>query len=111
MQNQFSPSFLSSLAEVKLCAELGIAFLPWSPLGGIKGAPGLGEDHDAFQQLAEQHEVSPQRVALAWHLALAPTVIPIPGASRPESITDSAQAAELELTAEEIDELSAALRD
>jgi aryl-alcohol dehydrogenase-like predicted oxidoreductase len=40
-------------------------------------------------------------------LALAPTVIPIPGASRPESITDSAGAADLELTPEEITRLSA----
>jgi aryl-alcohol dehydrogenase-like predicted oxidoreductase len=39
-------------------------------------------------------------------LALAPTVIPIPGASRPESVTDSAQAADLTLTSEEVARLS-----
>jgi aryl-alcohol dehydrogenase-like predicted oxidoreductase len=39
-------------------------------------------------------------------LALAPTVIPIPGASRPESVADSAQAADLVLTSEEINRLS-----
>ena len=33
VQNQFSPAFRSSLAELEHCAELGIAFLPWSPLG------------------------------------------------------------------------------
>ncbi len=33
VQNQFSPAFRSSRAELDLCAELGIAFLPWSPLG------------------------------------------------------------------------------
>ena len=42
--------------------------------------------------------MSPQRVTLAWMLALAPVVIPIPGASLPESITDSAQAPDLALT-------------
>jgi aryl-alcohol dehydrogenase-like predicted oxidoreductase len=42
--------------------------------------------------------VSPQRVTLAWMLAKAPVVIPIPGASRPESIIDSARAPELALT-------------
>ena len=42
--------------------------------------------------------MSPQQVALAWLLSLSPVVIPIPGASRPESIEDSVQAAELELT-------------
>jgi aryl-alcohol dehydrogenase-like predicted oxidoreductase len=47
-------------------------------------------------------------VCLAWELALAPTVIPIPGASRPESIQDSAQASELELSADELETLSRA---
>jgi len=51
---------------------------------------------------AEAHDVSPQQVALAWLLALGPTVIPIPGASRPESVTDSAQAAHLELSRDEL---------
>ena len=48
----------------------------------------------------------PQRLTLAWVLALAPTVIPIPGASRPESVTDSARAADLTLTSEEVARLS-----
>jgi aryl-alcohol dehydrogenase-like predicted oxidoreductase len=46
--------------------------------------------------------VTPQVVCLAWELAKAPVVLPIPGASRPESIRDSATAADLELTAEEL---------
>ena len=46
--------------------------------------------------------VSPQQVALAWELALAQVVIPIPGASRPQSIEDSVRAAELSLTADEL---------
>ncbi|MDN5766323.1 MAG: aldo/keto reductase [Humibacillus sp.] len=106
VQNQFSPKFRSSLPELELCAELGIAFLPWSPLGGIKSAAGLGDEHDAFAEVARAHDVSPQQVALAWELALAPVVIPIPGSSRPESITDSARAVDLELTAAEVEALS-----
>jgi aryl-alcohol dehydrogenase-like predicted oxidoreductase len=47
-------------------------------------------------------------VALAWHLAKSPWVIPIPGASRPESIRDSASAVDLELTPEEFATLDAA---
>ena len=50
----------------------------------------------------EAHGVSPQQVALAWLLSLGPTVIPIPGSSRPETITDSLRAAELELTDAEL---------
>ena len=107
VQNQFSPAFRSSRAELDLCAELGIAFLPWSPLGGISKAGDLGSRHDAFAEVAKAHDVSPQRVALAWELALAPVVVPIPGASRPESIEDSVQALDLELSADEVARLSA----
>jgi aryl-alcohol dehydrogenase-like predicted oxidoreductase len=106
VQNQFSPAFRSSLAELEHCAALGIAFLPWSPLGGIRRAGDVGRHHSAFQDVADAHGVSPQQVALAWELALAPVVIPIPGASRPESIQDSVLATELTLTDDELAELA-----
>ncbi len=106
VQNQFSPAFRSSEAELRHCADLGIAFLPWSPLGGIGRAGDLGAKHSAVQEIADTHGVSPQQVTLAWMLALAPVVVPIPGASRPESITDSAQAAGLVLTDDEVNRLS-----
>ncbi|MGI8449232.1 MAG: aldo/keto reductase [Streptosporangiaceae bacterium] len=108
VQNQFSPAFRSSEAELRHCADLGITFLPWSPLGGIGRAGDLGTEHSAFQEIADAHGVSPQQVTLAWMLALAPVVIPIPGASRPASITDSAQAADLVLTSAEVERLSQA---
>jgi aryl-alcohol dehydrogenase-like predicted oxidoreductase len=107
VQNQFSPAHRSSLPELEHCAKLGIAFLPWSPLGGIRNAGGLGDRHGAFATIAAAHGVSPQQIALAWELALAPIVIPIPGASRPASIQDSVRAPELTLTAAEIAQLSA----
>jgi aryl-alcohol dehydrogenase-like predicted oxidoreductase len=106
VQNQFSPAFRSSEDELRLCATMGIAFLPWSPLGGIAKASGLGERHDSFARVAQRHGVSSQRVCLAWQLSLSPTVIPIPGASRPESITDSTLAAELVLSGDELATLS-----
>jgi aryl-alcohol dehydrogenase-like predicted oxidoreductase len=108
VQNQFSPAFRSSLPELTLCAELGIAFLPWSPLGGSSRAGSLGSRHSAFAEVAQARGVSPQQVCLAWMLALSETVIPIPGASRPESIRDSARAVDLTLTAPEIAALNAA---
>ena len=111
VQNQFSPAFRSSRPELDLCAELGLAFLPWSPLGGISKAADLGSAHDAFADVARDRGVSPQQVALAWELALAPVVVPIPGASRPESIEDSVRAADLELTHDEVTRLSAAVTD
>ncbi|MFI7541596.1 aldo/keto reductase [Actinoplanes sp. NPDC049599] len=108
VQNQFSPAFRSSEPELELCDELGIAFLPWSPLGGISRAAELGTRFAEFDRVAEAHGVSPQRVTLAWMLAKSERVVPIPGASRPESIRDSAQAAELTLTDEEFTRLDRA---
>ncbi|MCI2237279.1 aldo/keto reductase [Paenibacillus sp. TRM 82003] len=108
VQNQFSPAFRSSMGELEHCARLGIAFLPWSPLGGIKDAGELGSRHAAFQRVADARGVSVQQVALAWELALAPVVVPIPGSSRPRTATDSARAAELTLSADEVAELSEA---
>ncbi|NEC84587.1 aldo/keto reductase [Streptomyces sp. SID12501] len=105
VQNQFSPAFRSSEPELRLCDELGIAFLPWSPLGGISRAGGLGSAYAPFARIAEAHGVSPQRVCLAWMLAKSPVVVPIPGASRPETIRDSAAAVDLVLSAEESAEL------
>jgi aryl-alcohol dehydrogenase-like predicted oxidoreductase len=107
VQNQFSPAFRSSEPELELCDELGIAFLPWSPFGGISRAGDLGSTFAPFAKVAAAHGVSPYQVCLAWMLALSEQVVPIPGASRPASIQDSVRAAELTLTAQEIAELSA----
>jgi aryl-alcohol dehydrogenase-like predicted oxidoreductase len=107
VQNQFSPSYRSSRPELELCAELGLAFLPWGPLGGLGSAKELAERHPAFARVAEDRGVSAQQVALAWELAQSEVVIPIPGAKRPTSITDSAAAADLELTADELAALDA----
>lgn len=107
VQNQFSPRFRSSRSEIDVCEELGLAFLPWSPLGGLSNAKQLAEQHPAFAEIAETRGVSPQQVALAWELAQSEVVIPIPGAKRPESIRDSASAAELDLTQEELARLDA----
>jgi aryl-alcohol dehydrogenase-like predicted oxidoreductase len=109
VQNQFSPAFVSSYPELELCSDMGIAFLPWSPLGGIRNAAQVGQKHADFARIAKAHGVSPQQVTVAWHLALSPVVIPIPGASRPQSIQDSAKAPALELSAAEMEELSGVL--
>jgi aryl-alcohol dehydrogenase-like predicted oxidoreductase len=101
VQNQFSPKYRSSEPELELCTELGIAFLPWSPLGGIGKAGELGERNAAFTEIAAAHDASPQQICLAWMLAKSPVLIPIPGASRPASIQSSAQATHIELTADE----------
>jgi aryl-alcohol dehydrogenase-like predicted oxidoreductase len=108
VQNQFSPAFRSSEPELELCDSLGIAFLPWSPFGGISRAGELGSRFAPFARVAKEHGVSPQQVCLAWLLAKSPVVIPIPGSSRPETIRDSTAAVHLTLTPAELAELDAA---
>ena len=102
VQNEFSPRFRSSEGELHWCAGEQIAFLPWSPLGGMGQGRDLGSRHRAFAEVAADHGISPQQVALAWELAKATVVIPIPGARRPETILDSVAAATLRLTGEEL---------
>ncbi|MFI9582361.1 aldo/keto reductase [Streptomyces sp. NPDC052236] len=115
VQNRYSPEVRDSEAELRLCAQLGLAFLPWSPLGGISrssldGPSALAgtRPYAAFHDVARERGASPQQVALAWLLAKSPTVIPIPGASRPLSIRDSAAAADLVLSEAELAALETA---
>ena len=105
VQNQFSPAFRSSEPELELCDELGIAFLPWSPLGGIKNASDLATTHEPFAEVAAETGATAQQVNLAWMLAKSPVVIPIPGSSRPETIRASAAAVDLQLTPEQFSRL------
>jgi aryl-alcohol dehydrogenase-like predicted oxidoreductase len=59
----------------------------------------LGARFEAFAEVAADRGVSPQQVCLAWMLAKSPVVVPIPGASRPESVADSVRAVDLTLSA------------
>jgi diketogulonate reductase-like aldo/keto reductase len=110
IQNEWSPRS-RAWAEVRdICIEHGIAFLPWSPLGGIdvKGSLENGS-YDAFAEVAKAHNVSKFAIAIAWHLATSPVAIPIPGASRKESILDSMTGLDVKLTAQEVELLDASL--
>jgi aryl-alcohol dehydrogenase-like predicted oxidoreductase len=102
VQNQYSPSFRSSEPEIDLCAHKGIAFLAWSPLGGMSGAGSLGDRFAAFGEVARRYDASPQQVCLAWELAKSPVLVPIPGASRPESVASSVEAEQLVLDDEDL---------
>ena len=108
VQNQFSPGWRSSAGELAHCAAHGLAFLPWSPFGGVSAAKSLGSTADGFAAVADELGVSVYRVTVAWHLAQADAVLPIPGASRPASIVDSAAAADLTLSPEQLTRLDAA---
>jgi predicted kinase len=81
---------------VARCAELGVAVIAHSPLGGPRRAPRLAR-HDALAAVATERGATAAEVALAWLLGLAPVVVAIPGGRRPETARSSARAADLEL--------------
>jgi aryl-alcohol dehydrogenase-like predicted oxidoreductase len=108
VQNEFSPGHRSSAGELAHCASVGLAFLPWSPFGGITSAKELGSTAAAFADVAAELGVSVYQVTVAWHLAQADVVLPIPGASRPQSIRDSAAGADLMLSPDQLARLNAA---
>jgi aryl-alcohol dehydrogenase-like predicted oxidoreductase len=108
VQNQFSLGWRFSADELAHCAAHGLAWLPWSPFGGVSAAGSLDAAAPAFSDVADELGVSVYQVTLAWHLAQAEVVIAIPGASRPASIVDSAAAADLSLTEEQLTRLNAA---
>lgn len=106
VQNEYSPAFRVGGDVLQRCTELGITFVPWSPFGGVSRGE-VSDRYAVFHQVAQHHGVSVQQVVLAWLLALGPTVIPIPGATRSASIRDSAAAAHLHLAEDEIAACSA----
>jgi aryl-alcohol dehydrogenase-like predicted oxidoreductase len=94
---------------IEHCAERGIVFFAYSPLGG-RGRSGRLSESDALTTLARELGASPQQLALAWLLGQAPVVVPIPSATRGSSIESSARAASLELDARATRRLAKALR-
>jgi aryl-alcohol dehydrogenase-like predicted oxidoreductase len=116
--------------------ELGIGFVPYSPLGRgfltgtITKSSDLGEKDsraqryprfagealeknqvlvDRVREIADRKGVKPGQLALAWVLAQGEDVIPIPGTKRREYLEENAASAEIKLTATEIAELEAAI--
>lgn len=108
VQNQFSPTHRAPESDGVLehCRTLGLAFLPWSPLGGMGGAKGIGEK-GVLAEIASELGLSVQRVVLAWHLAKYDRSLPIPGVSRLESVEDSAKGSDVELSGEQVARLDA----
>lgn len=108
VQNEYSPRYRHSTDVIDICTEYGIAFLPWSPLGGGSNFHKIANgEFGAFDQLAKVKGVSPYALTIAWHLAQFPTSIPIPGASRAASILDSLAGMQIQLSVSEIEELNA----
>jgi diketogulonate reductase-like aldo/keto reductase len=85
-----------------------VAFILWSPLGGIRQADRIAVEFPAFAGVAAEVGATPEQVTLAWMLAKGSRVIPIPGSSRPATAIASAAAADLTLTPDQVARLNAA---
>ncbi len=99
VQNQYSPKFRKGTSALRLCSELGIAYLPWSPLGGASDASEVGSKYRDFAEVGDEVGATAQEVTLAWLLAMSPVVIPIPGATRPATVDSIVKSATVELSA------------
>ena len=107
VQNERSPRYRRDADVLARCEELGIAYLPWSPLGGAARAAEVGSQYEAFADVGARRGLSPQAVAIAWHLASSPVTVPIPGTTRVSSVRDDAGAATVVLDAAEREVLDA----
>jgi aryl-alcohol dehydrogenase-like predicted oxidoreductase len=92
---------------VRMCEERGIQVLAYRPLGGVKRARTWGMK-PVVKEVAERRGVTPQEVVLAWVRGLSPVVVPLPGASRVETVESVVRSAGLVLDGDEQERLDAA---
>lgn len=102
LQNKFNPGHMpqEELDLIKYTNDLGIAYVPYSPLGGTFPPTPLNPTKPELIELAEEAGVSVPVLVLNWHLNLSPNIIPLVGSRRPESLTDSAKVLLSEISAE-----------
>ena len=104
VQNQYNLTFRKADPLVDAAARRGTAFIPWFPLaaGPLAAPDGL------LARLAAEHQATPAQLALAWLLKRSPTMLPIPGTSKVAHLEENVAAAQIELSDDEFDALSAA---
>ena len=101
VQNRYSLSDRSSDDVLEICQHEGIGFLPWNPIEG-----GALSSADELESVAAAHGATHAQVALAWLLARSPMMLPIPGTSSVAHLEENVAAAALELSEEELAQLS-----
>ena len=82
------------------CEKLGIAFLPWYPLGA-----GSAVRASKIKRVAKRLGAAPAQVAIAWLLAKSPVMLPIPGTSSLAHLEENMAAAKIQLSREDLAEL------
>ncbi len=100
VQNEYNIGDRSSEDVLKACTRLGIAFLPWYPLGA-----GSALKSEKVKKVAKGLGTKPAQVALAWLLAKSPVMLPIPGTASIPHLEENVAAAALSLSAEDLAEL------
>ena len=101
VQNRLNPYFRESVKVAKECARRGVTFLAYSPVGGGRLAKKLTH-FDVLLELARKYDRSVHAIVIAWVRAQAGTVVPIPAARKVEHAVDSARAADLVLSPEDV---------
>lgn len=112
VQNRFSVAERGSDPVVDFCAQEGIAFLPYGPLGADPMQPGapLAAGEGALGEVARELKATPTQVALAWLLHRAPNVIPIPGTRSELHLQENVGSQELTLSSEQLERLAGLAR-
>ena len=97
VQNEYNIEDRSSEDVLKACEKLGIAFLPWYPLGA-----GAALRSARVKKVAARLGATPAQVALAWLLAKSRVILPIPGTASLAHLEENAAAANLKLSPEDL---------
>ncbi|HEY8069298.1 MAG TPA: aldo/keto reductase [Burkholderiales bacterium] len=97
VQNEYNLGNRSSEDVLKACERLGIAFLPWYPLGA-----GEVLKRKEVKEISRKHRGTAAQVALAWLLAKSPVMLPIPGTADLKHLEQNCAAAKLELSPDEM---------
>jgi aryl-alcohol dehydrogenase-like predicted oxidoreductase len=101
VQNRYNLEDRGSEDVLRACERLGIAFLPWFPLGA-----GAALRSAKVKRIAARVGASPAQVLLAWLLAKSPAMLPIPGTSSLAHLEENARAATLKLSADDLGALA-----
>lgn len=103
VQNEYNVLKRQHEALVRYCTEQQIVFIPWFPLGGLRGE--AEEVAARLRDIAEKYDATPQQVALAWLLRRSPMILPIPGTLSIDHLEANLAAAQLQLHEEDYEQL------
>ncbi|MEO7003214.1 MAG: aldo/keto reductase [Ktedonobacterales bacterium] len=102
VQNRYNVTDRASENVLEVCERDGLAFLPWFPLASGDVSHPAGP----LAQIAESHAATPMQVAIAWLLQRSPVILPIPGTSSVQHLTENIAAASLKLSQAEFDQIT-----